>query len=126
MPIRIVCIEDENEITELLSVVLDSPDLEVISAHTAYEGLELVRELHPNMVIMDIVLPDMDGWIVYDEIRNNPELAEMPIVVLTALRREFQPRRMFRNGPRDLYLTKPFDMLELRNHIESMLGQQIW
>lgn len=126
MPIRIVCIEDENEITELLSVVLDSPDLEVISTHTAYEGLELVREVQPNMVIMDIMLPDMDGWIVYDEIRNDPQLAEMPIVVLTALRREFQPRRMFRNGPRDLYLTKPFDMLQLRNQIESMLGQQIW
>jgi DNA-binding response OmpR family regulator len=126
MPIRIVCIEDENEITELLSVVLDSPDLEVLSTHTAYEGLEMVREVQPDMVIMDIMLPDMDGWIVYDEIRNDAQLSEIPIVVLTALRREFQPRRMFRNGPRDLYLTKPFDMLQLRNQIESMLGQQIW
>jgi DNA-binding response OmpR family regulator len=126
MPIRIVCIEDENEITELLSIVLDSPDLEVMSTHTAYEGLELVREVQPNMVIMDIMLPDMDGWIVYDEIRNDAQLSEIPIVVLTALRREFQPRRMFRNGPRDLYLTKPFDMMQLRNQIEAMLGQQIW
>ncbi|MEP7288569.1 MAG: response regulator [Chloroflexota bacterium] len=126
MSIIIVSIEDEKEITELLSIVLKSPGVEIVESNLASEGLELVRTLHPALVIVDIVLPDMDGWLVYDAIRADPEISGTPIIMLTGLRREFQTRRLFRNSPIDIYLTKPFDTLQLRRQIETMLNQQIW
>lgn len=126
MPFTVVSIEDETEITELLSVVLDVPELKVVASNTAFEGLELVKKLQPSLVIMDILLPDMDGWSVYDSIRADPALRNTPILILTGLRREFQTRRKFRTGPLDTYLTKPFDTLQLRQRIETMIGQRLW
>ena len=126
MPFTVVSIEDESEITELLSVVLDVPELKVVASNTAFEGLELVKKLKPSLVIMDILLPDMDGWSVYDSIRADPALRNTPIMILTGLRREFQVRRRFHTGPLDIYLTKPFDTLQLRQRIETMIGKRLW
>src|SRR5690349_10222967 len=122
----VVCIEDEEDIIELLSNVLDSESIELVSTTTAYEGLSAVRRVRPSLVILDIVLPDTDGWSVYDAIRSDPTLRNTPIVMLTALRREFQPRRTFRTGPQDAYVMKPFDAPQLRAQVEQMLGQKIW
>ncbi len=124
--IPIVSIEDESEISELLSVVLDSPSIELHTSDTAFDGLALVRKQRPALVLIDIMLPDTDGWSVYDAIRSDPDICNTPIVMLTALRREFQPRRQFRNTPLDAYVTKPFDTLQLRGQIEQMIGQKIW
>ena len=126
MAYTVVSIEDESEISELLSIVLDSPALELFSADTALDGLEMVRQMRPALVILDIMLPDMDGWSVYDAIRADPALSETPIIMLTVLRREFQSRRIFRDGPSDAYITKPFDTLQLRRRIEHMIGAEIW
>ena len=126
MPFTVVSIEDETEITELLSVVLDATELKVVASNTAFEGLELVKKLQPSLVIMDILLPDMDGWSVYDSIRADPVLRNTPIMILTGLRREFQARRRFHTGPLDIYLTKPFDTLQLRSRIEMMIGKRLW
>jgi CheY-like chemotaxis protein len=122
----VVCIEDEEEIIELLSNVLDSDSIELVPTTTAYEGLAAVRRTHPALVILDILLPDTDGWSVYDSIRSDPALRDTPIVMLTALRREFQPRRSFRAGPHDAYVIKPFDAPQLRAQVEQMLGEKLW
>jgi CheY-like chemotaxis protein len=122
----VVCIEDEEDIIELLSNVLDSDSIELVSTTTAFEGLAAVRRVRPALVILDIVLPDTDGWSVYDAIRSDPTLRNTPVVMLTALRREFQPRRTFRPGPHDAYIMKPFDAPQLRAQIEQMLDQKIW
>jgi CheY-like chemotaxis protein len=126
MTYTVVSIEDEAEISELLSVVLDSPTLELVSVDTALEGLDVIRQIRPSLVILDIMLPDMDGWSVYDALRDDPETRELPIIMLTVLRREFQPRRVFREGPHDAYITKPFDTLRLRHTIERMIGEELW
>ncbi len=122
----VVCIEDEDEIVELLSNVLDSDSIKVVASNTALDGLATVRRVRPALVILDIVLPDTDGWTVYDAIRADPVLHSTPVVMLTALRREFQPRRSFRTGPKDAYIIKPFDAPQLRSQIERMLGEKIW
>jgi len=128
MGFTVLSIEDEAEITELLGAVLDGASLRVVTAVTATEGLELLNTFHPDLILLDIMLPDMDGWSVYDAIRDDPDpdVSRLPIVILTALRREFQARRTFRETPHDFYVTKPFDTLELRTKIEQMLGQHLW
>ena len=126
MSYTVVSIEDEPEISELLAIVLESPLLKLYTIDTALEGLQLIQQIHPALVILDIMLPDMDGWSVYDALRGDPINAEIPIIMLTVLRREYQPRRVFREGPADAYMTKPFDTLRLRHTIERMLGEVIW
>ena len=122
----VVCIEDEDQILELLSYVLDSPSIKLISNRTASDGIATVYQLQPALVILDIILPDTDGWSVYDAIRSDSAISNTPVVLLTALRREFQPRRNFRETSRDAYINKPFDALQLRNRIEQMLGEKLW
>jgi DNA-binding response OmpR family regulator len=126
MPIPILLIEDEAEITELMTVVLESPNIQMTTCDTAIDGLAKAKEVRPALVLVDILLPDMDGWSVYDAIRADPVIGSTPIVMLSALRQEFQPRRRFRTGPLDLYLTKPFDTVQLRTQIERMLNAKIW
>src|SRR5258708_12858533 len=117
MPFTVVSIEDEDEITELLSVVVDHPELKVVARNTAFDGLELVKKLRPALVIMDILLPDMDGWSIYDSIRADPVLRPTPILILSGLRQEFQSRPVFHTGPLAIYLTNPFTTLHLPNPI---------
>jgi DNA-binding response OmpR family regulator len=122
----IVCVEDELEIIDLLTSILDTPSIEVISAHSAADGLAAIEQWQPALAIVDLILPDDSGWTVYDAVRADPVLSETPILLLTALRREFQPRKTFRDGPLDAYVIKPFDVVELRRQIERLLGQAIW
>lgn len=122
----IISIEDETEIAELLSVVLDSPSLELTLVETASDGLSLIREVQPDLVILDVMLPDMDGWSIYDAIRADPMLHNTPIIMLTVLRREFTPRRARNDGPLNAYITKPFDPIQLRDQVEKMLGVPVW
>ena len=97
MTITIVSIEDESEITELLTAVLEGPEVRLVTSYTAFDGLALVRELRPALLLLDIMLPDMDGWSVYDAVRADPVTRTTPVIMLTALRREFQSRRVFRS-----------------------------
>jgi DNA-binding response OmpR family regulator len=128
LPMRktIVCVEDELDIIDLLTSILDTPSIEVISAHSAADGLGAIRRWHPALAIVDLILPDDSGWTVYDAVRADSMLHETPILLLTALRREFQPRKTFRDGPLDAYVIKPFDVVELRRQIERLLGEVIW
>src|SRR5262249_7643140 len=126
MTYTIISIEDEAEISELLTVVLDSPHIRFVTVNTALDGLIKIREHKPSLITLDIMLPDMDGWSVYDSIRADPVICDTPIIMLSVLRREFQPRRMFKGGPRDAYMVKPFNMEDLRAQVETMLGQKLW
>ncbi len=122
----IVSIEDEAEIAELLAVVLDSPTLDLTLIDTAFDGLNAIQKLRPDLVILDVMLPDQDGWSIYDAIRADPVLHDIPIIMLTVLRKEFQVRRVQADSPRDAYITKPFDPIRLRRQVEQMLGALIW
>ena len=122
----VVSIEDEPEISELLGVVLESPLISLVRTHNGFDGLAKIRELHPDLVILDIMMPEMDGWSVYDAIRADDTIKDTPVIVLTVLHREFRRRRKFAESPIDAYITKPFDVRELRRKVEELVNQPIW
>jgi CheY-like chemotaxis protein len=127
MVCKVVSIEDEPEIAELLRIVLASPEIEIYSCDNGPDGIQLVRTCKPDLVILDIMLPGMNGWAVYDTIRADDELKKTPIVMLSVLREEPGRRQAFVGSPVDLYVTKPFDTLRLREGIERMLGRKgLW
>lgn len=128
MPYRLVAVEDEIEIAELLRLVLACPQVELYTAATGREGLHLIEDVRPDLAILDVMLPgDLDGWDVFDALRADPAFEALPIIVLTVLRQQPERRELFRDAAHNLFLAKPFDTLVLRGHIERMLGHpHLW
>jgi len=124
MAFQLVAVEDEPEIAGLLGVVLASPHLTLHTAGTGSSGLALIRETGPNLVILDVMLPGkLDGWDVFDALRADPDFASTPVIMLTVLRHPGERLLQFADNALNQYLTKPFDPLTLRGHIDRMLGQ---
>jgi len=124
MPYRLVVVEDEAEITDLLRVVLTCPQVEMYAATNGPEGLALIEDVCPDLAILDVMLPgELDGWDVFDALRASPRFHAMPVIILTVLRQQADRHPLFRDNMLNQYLTKPFDTLALRGHIERMLGQ---
>ncbi len=123
---NIVTIEDEPSIAELLNFVLDAPQLHVTPCYDGTDGLDAVRRLHPSLVIIDVKLPDMSGWQVFDTIRADKSLSQIPIIVLSVTGPESERRHLLRGSSIDFVMNKPFAPRALRRSVEKILGLQIW
>lgn len=115
-------IEDEIEILKLVAEILEHPQLEIINALDGPSGLALAAERRPDLILLDIMLPDMDGYQVYDLLHHSPETAGIPVVMLTARSRTHEKiRAQFIEGLEG-YVGKPFNVQDLREKVEQTLG----
>ena len=122
MAARVLVVEDSSVIRRLIEVCLRPASLDLIMAEDGPSGLERVRVEHPDLVVLDIGLPVMDGWQVLDEIRRDPQLAQLPVLVLTAHAEE-ESRRRADEGGADAFVTKPFQPSDLRQEVLRLLGR---
>lgn len=113
----ILVIEDEADIRLTLSVLLRRAGLQVLEAADGRSGLRLLHERQPDCVIIDIGLPDIDGWQVLGRIRD---VTDIPVMILTARHLEAEKVRGLQAGSDD-YLTKPFGNLELIARVRALL-----
>ena len=119
---RVVCIEDEPEMIDLVRLILGRKGFDVIGANGGIEGLETVKREKPDIVLLDLMMPDMDGWEVYQQIKADPELREIPIVVVTAKAQSIDKVLGLHIAKVDDYITKPFGPQELLESVEKLLG----
>jgi DNA-binding response OmpR family regulator len=119
---RVVCIEDEPEMIDLVRLILGRKGFTVIGADGGIEGLETVKRERPDIVLLDLMMPDMDGWEVYQQIKADPELREIPIVVVTAKAQSIDKVLGLHIAKVDDYITKPFGPQELLESVEKILG----
>jgi two-component system response regulator VicR len=119
---RVVCIEDEPEMIDLVRLILGRKGFEVIGADGGIEGLEKVRTEKPDLVLLDLMMPDMDGWEVYQQIKADPELRDIPVVVVTAKAQSIDKVLGLHIAKVDDYITKPFGPQELLESVEKILG----
>ncbi len=80
----ILCIEDEPEMIDLIRLILERRGFKVQGAAGGMEGIRKVRELHPDLVLLDLMMPDMDGWEVYQQMKADEATRDIPVIVVTA------------------------------------------
>ncbi|MBN1259909.1 MAG: response regulator [Anaerolineae bacterium] len=119
----VVCIEDEPEMIELIRLILERGDFELIGAVGGEEGLKTVRELKPDLVLLDLMMPDMDGWEVYQQMKADKELRTIPVIVVTAKAQSIDKVLGLHIAKVDDYVTKPFGPQELLNSVNKVLGR---
>ncbi|MER3396428.1 MAG: two-component system response regulator [Acidimicrobiia bacterium] len=118
----IVVVDDDRDIRMILRANLEDEGYEVIEASGGRQALELIRESEPDLVVLDIMMPEVDGYDVLQELRSTPEYAELPVVLLTARRQEADVWEGWSAGA-DYYITKPFKMNELVQFIRYIFGE---
>jgi EAL domain-containing protein (putative c-di-GMP-specific phosphodiesterase class I)/CheY-like chemotaxis protein len=117
---RILVIEDETSIRGLIAEILASENYEVIEAENGEKGLEAVFVSRPDLVLCDVMMPDIDGYTVLQRLQENPTTRAIPFLFLTARATRAETRRGMNAGADD-YITKPFDEDELLEAIETRL-----
>ena len=119
---RVVCIEDEPEMIDLVRLILGRKGYEVIGADGGIDGLEAVRRELPDIILLDLMMPDMDGWEVYQQIKADEALKDIPVVVVTAKAQSIDKVLGLHIAKVDDYITKPFGPQELLESVDKILN----
>lgn len=119
MPTKILVIDDDIAITELMSMLLKTHGFDVITSNVSTEGVELAQKIYPNVVLLDLMMPDMDGWQVCSAIRT---FSNIPILILSAINNPTIIASILDAGADD-YLVKPVPSSVLIAHIRKMVRQ---
>jgi DNA-binding response OmpR family regulator len=119
---RVVYIEDEQEMIDLVRLILGRKGLEVIGANGGREGLELVGREMPDLVLLDLMMPDMDGWDVYQHMKADETQRDIPVIVITAKAQSIDKVLGLHIAKVDDYISKPFSPQELIDSVEKVLG----
>jgi len=119
----VVCIEDEPEMVDLIKLILGRKGFELIGAMGGREGLDAIRRVKPDLVLLDLMMPDMDGWEVYQQIKADDELRRIPVIVVTAKAQSIDKVLGLHIAKVDDYVTKPFGPQELLQSVERVLAK---
>jgi len=119
---KVVCIEDEQEMIDLVKLILGRKGFELTGAMGGHEGLDTIKRVKPDLVLLDLMMPDMDGWEVYQQMKADPEMQHIPVIVVTAKAQSIDKVLGLHIAKVDDYVTKPFGPQELLQAVEKVLG----
>ena len=121
---RVAYIEDEIEMIDLVRLILGRRGYSVMGANGGREGLELVRKELPDLVLLDLMMPDMDGWDVYHQIKSEELTRDIPVIVITAKAQNIDKVLGLRIAKVEDYISKPFSPQELLERVDQVLSRQ--
>jgi DNA-binding response OmpR family regulator len=120
---RILCIEDETEMIDLIRLILGRRGFDVKGASGGKEGLDIVRKELPDLVLLDLMMPDMDGWEVYQQMKADEKTRGIPVIIVTAKAQSIDKVLALHIAKVDDYIAKPFSPQELLNSVEKVLNK---
>jgi len=120
----ILCVEDEPEMVDLIQLILQRKGYKVHGASGGVEGIRLVKELHPDLVLLDLMMPDMDGWEVYQQMKAEASLRDIPVIIVTAKAQNIDKVLGLHIAKVDDYIAKPFSPQELMDSVDKVLNQK--
>jgi len=125
---KILLIDDDPDLVETVSIILKSKKYEVIAAYGGIEGLEKAKKENPDLIVLDVMMPDKDGYTVCKELKADPELSRIPVLLLTAVVSHIPTTRytqqMGMETEADDYIDKPVEPGVLVERIEALLAKQ--
>ena len=117
----ILCIEDEPEMIDLMRLILGRRGFSVKGAAGGIEGLRMIRAERPDLVFLDLMMPDMDGWEVYQQMKADENTKNIPVIVVTAKAQSIDKVLGLHIAKVDDYLAKPFSPQDLLSSVERVL-----
>jgi two-component system response regulator VicR len=121
---KIMVVDDEPDVVDLVKLVLESDGFSVATAYSGKEALEKIDREMPDLVLLDIMMPQMDGWEVYSRIRANPRTKDIPVAMLTAKSQSIDKMIGLHVVKVDDYITKPFGRSELLERVKRILKEK--
>ena len=121
---RVIYIEDEQEMVDLVRLILGRKGYEVTGANGGHDGLAAVRQELPELVLLDLMMPDMDGWEVYQQMKAGESTRDIPVIVITAKAQSIDKVLGLHIAKVDDYISKPFSPQELVDSVERVLTRR--
>ena len=118
-PLKILVCDDERHIVRLIQVNLERQGWNVVTAYDGKEGLEKISSEKPDLIVLDVMMPYMDGFEVLKSIRKEPSTEKLPVIMLTAKAQDKDVFEGYHYGA-DMYLTKPFNPRELVTFVKRI------
>jgi two-component system, OmpR family, response regulator VicR len=122
-PKHILCIEDEAEMIDLMQLILGRKGYQVTGAAGGQEGLEKMRKERPDLVLLDLMMPDMGGWEVYQQMKVDEKTKDIPVIVVTARAQSIDKVLGLYIAKVEDYIAKPFSPSELVESVEHVLAR---
>lgn len=121
---RVLAVDDEKLIVLAIRHNLEYAGYEVIEAYDGREAIEAIEAHRPDLVVLDVMMPELSGWDVLTCIREDPELRDTPVIMLTALGQDSDEREGLIRGA-DIYLTKPYEPQHLIELVGRLLSDEL-
>lgn len=121
---RVLVVDDDPMVTRLVRINLEMDDFEVLEAWDGRTALEVLQDNLPELLLLDIMMPQMDGWELLRRLRSDPDMNDLPIILLTARVQDMDVARGWRMGA-DGYITKPFNPVELADALRDVLASTL-
>jgi two-component system, OmpR family, phosphate regulon response regulator PhoB len=118
---KLLIVDDEDGVRSLVRMTLDSGSYQILEAEEGRQALELARAHHPDLILLDVMLPDLSGFDICRELKSDPLMAATTIVMLTARAQQSDVGEAEAAGA-DGYFTKPFSPIALMRKVEAILG----
>ena len=121
---RLAYIEDETEMIDLVRLILGRRGYTVMGANGGREGIDLIRQELPDLVLLDLMMPDMDGWDVYHQIKSDEMTRDIPVIVITAKALNIDKVLGLQVAKVEDYIAKPFSPQELLERVDQVFSRQ--
>ncbi len=118
---RVLIVDDDPMVTRLVRINLELEDFEVIEAWDGKTAIEIIKDNTPDLLLLDIMMPQMDGWEILKRVREDLAIKDLPIVILTAKVQDEDIARGWRMGA-DGYIVKPFNPVSLAEALRQVLS----
>ncbi len=119
--LKVVCIEDVQEMVDLVTLILGRQGMQVTGAIGGRQGLKKIVEAKPDLVLIDLSMPEMDGWEVYQSMQANASMKDIPVIIVTAKSESIDKALGLRVAHVDDYVTKPFSPEQLVESVNRVM-----
>jgi len=121
---RIVYFEDDNDMVELVRIILSREGFQVDGVAEGQSGIKLVKEILPDLILLDLMLPDMDGLEIFRQLKNDASTKDIPVIVITAKAQSIDKVLGLEIAKVDQYISKPFRPNELVERVNMVLAAE--